>query len=109
MISAESERILQRYAEGNLSNGQLAEWLAGIEYDSEADESERDALAQLSLVLTEESEGMRPKEDVLAMVTQVLAREARTTVFTLRTDSSTKWDPGRPPTGTTSPVRHADI
>ena len=93
MLSAEARSILQQYERGNFSNRQLAEWLVQVEYDSELPTDERDILARLRLVVVEEAEGLRPKEEVLEAVAGILASESPDRrILTARTSSSTSWD-----------------
>ncbi len=109
MLSAEERWILQEYERGNLSNPELAEWLVRVEYDTSLQSEERDALAGLRLVVVEEAEGLRPKEEVLDAVAGILAVESPDErVLTVRTSSSTTWDQ-RIVTGATSRAQHAGI
>ena len=107
MLSAEARWILQEYERGNLSNPELAEWLVQVEYDTSLQSEERDTLAGLRLVVVEEAEGLRPKEEVLDVVAGILASESpNEPVFTVRTSSSTRQDQEWV-TGSVSPARHA--
>lgn len=109
MLSAEARWILQEYERGNLSNPELAEWLVRVEYDTSLQSEERDALAGLRLVVVEEAEGLRPKEEVLDAVAGILAAESPDErVLTVRTSSSTTWDQ-RIVTGAASRAQHAGI
>ncbi len=107
MLSAEARSILQEYGRGNLSNPDLAEWLVQVEYDTSLQSEERDTLAGLRLVVVEEAEGLRPKEEVLDAVAGILASESPDEpILTVRTSSSTKGDQ-KWVTGSASPARHA--
>lgn len=109
MLSAEATWILQEYERGNLSNPELAEWLVRVEYDTSLQSEERDALAGLRLVVVEEAEELRPKEEVLDAVAGILAAESpNERLLTVRTSSSTTWDQ-RIVTGTVSRAQHAGI
>jgi len=111
MISSETKVILQQYADGNLSNGDLAEWLVQAEYDSSVPQEERDALGQLRLVVVEEAEGRRDTDEILNTVAEMLAAESpEQTLVVRRTGSATEW-PQTPSvtTGATSPAQHAGI
>src|SRR3972149_7766149 len=93
MLSAEARSFLQEYERGNRSNPELAEWLVQVEYDTSLRSEERDTLAGLRLVVLEEAEGLRPKEDVLDAVAGILAFESPDKrVLTGRTSSSTSRD-----------------
>lgn len=109
MLNAEARSILQEYERGNLSNPELAEWLVQVEYDTSVQSEERDTLAGLRLVVVEEAEGLRPKEEVLDAVAGILALEEDQTILTARTSSSTTWEPQERVTGAASPVQHAGI
>ena len=108
MLSAEASWILQEYERGNLSNPELAEWLVQVEYDTSLQSGERDALAGLHLVVMEEAEEARPKEEVLDAVAGILASESpNERVITVRTSSSTKKGDQKWVTGSATPARHA--
>ena len=109
MLSAEARSFLQEYERGNRSNPELAEWLVQVEYDTSLQSEERDTLAGLRLVVLEEAEGLRPKEEVLNAVAAILAFEEDQTILTVRTSSSTKWDEQDRLTESGSPVLHAGI
>lgn len=113
MINPETRAILQQYVGGNVSNADLAEWLVQTEYDSSVPQDERDSMGQLRLVVIEEAEGSRDKDEVLTAVAEILAREApQQTLFTFRTESTTKWPQPTTPlatTGVASPAQHAGI
>ena len=109
MLSAEARSILQEYERGNLSNAELAEWLVQVEYDTSLQSEERDTMAGLRLVVLEEAEGLRPKEEVLDAVAAILALEEDKTRLTARTSSSTTWEPQERVTGTVSRAQHAGI
>jgi len=111
MLSAEVRSFLQEYERGNLSNPELAEWLVQVEYDTSLRSEERDTLAGLRLVVLEEAEGLRPKEDVLDAVAGILAFESPDKrVLTGRTSSSTSRDQNlRIVTGAASQTRRAGI
>lgn len=111
MISPETRATLQQYADGNVSNRELAEWLVQTEYDSSVPQHERDTLGQLRLVVIEEAEGGRDQDDVLNAVAEILAREAPgQTIIVRRTGSATAW-PQTPitATGVASRAQHAGI
>lgn len=109
MLSPEATSVLQQYEKGNLSNGELAEWLVQTEYDSALAQEERDTLAALRLIVVEEAEGRRSNEDVLEAVAGILAFESPGgQVLTVRTSSSTWWDQ-RIVTGAASRARRAGI
>ena len=109
MLNPEARSILQQYEKGNVSNPELAEWLVQAEYDSALGPEERDTLAGLRLVVLEEAEGRRAKEDVLDTVAGILASEsAEKRILTVRTSSSTSWNQ-QVFTGATSPARRAGI
>lgn len=110
MISLETRAMLQQYADGNVSNRDLAEWLVQAEYDSSVSDAERDILGQLRLVVVEEAEGRRSKDDILNTVTEVLAREVPGMILIVRrTGSATQWQPRTVTTGAASPARYAGI
>ncbi len=102
-LTPETNEQLQRYVNGDLSNAELAEWLAAVEYDSELPLDERDALAQISLVLLEAEEGRRGPSEVLGVVAAILASAAPgEPVTSVRTGSRTSWqgEPSRTATET---------
>jgi hypothetical protein len=112
MINPETRTMLQQYADGNVSNRDLAEWLVQAEYDSNMSQGERDTLALLRLVVIEEAEGRRAIEDILNAVAEILASEAPgQIVIVRRTGSATEWQPQTATniTGVASPARHAGI
>ena len=113
MLSRETETTLQLYADGNLSNRELAEWLSQAEYDLDLPEGERDQLAALGLLVLEEAEGLRSGEEILQAVAAILAPESREhQVLVKRTTSSTAWDTsgsGLTITRAGSPVQRAGI
>jgi hypothetical protein len=91
-LSQEATRTLQGYVAGRVSNAELADWLAGAEYDPAISEDERDELAGIRLVLIEAQEGRRDVEEVLDSVAWVLATaQPGTKIMAERTESSTEW------------------
>lgn len=110
MLSPDTRLILQRYVDGNLNNRQLGEWLAGSEYDPAVPATEKNRLAELRLIVLEESEGRRPTEDVLNAVAAALASASpEDTVITVRTSASTTWGEATRVTGAATPARLAGI
>ena len=109
MLSPQTRQILQQYADGNVSNGELGDWLAGSEYDS-AVVDERDRLAELRLIVVEEVEGRRSQEDVLNAVAAMLASDKpERQLLTKRTSASTTWERTERFTAAVTPVRRAGI
>jgi len=108
MLSAEAMSVLQEYERGNLSNPELAEWLVQVEYDTSLQSEERDLMAALRLVVLEEAEGLRPKEEVLDAVAAILALESPDkNLVTKRTSSSTRWaEPRARVTEAATPALH---
>jgi len=110
MLGADSRAQLHQYLAGNVSNRELADWLVKMEYDPAASAEERDALAALRLVVIEEGEGRRNKEDILAAVAAILARESdQKQVITIRTSASTTWREVSRFTGSASVAQRAGI
>lgn len=92
LLSEETIQELQRYRRGELSNADLADWLAAAEYDSELETAERDALASLAMVVVEANEGSREASEILDKVTEMLAEATPgEQVLAFRTDASTSW------------------
>lgn len=92
-LTSETQAQLRRYVNGDLSNAELADWLAGAEYDPELPQPERDALARIGLVLIEVDEGRRKPAEVVDAVAAVLASSTRQrTVIAWRTESATAWE-----------------
>jgi hypothetical protein len=109
-LSADATRELQRYINADLSNAELEAWLAGLEYDPDVSTEERDALAQVRLVLTEVEENRRRAEDVLVSVATVLATfEPARTITAARTGSATTWAGDTPLTATPSRLQRVGI
>lgn len=107
-LTQESREQLQRYVKGDLSNAELAEWLTAAEYDLELPQDERDALAQISLVLVEVEEGRRGTPEVLGLVAAVLASAVPgQTVTSFRSASDTSWE--GMPSRTTTQARHQRV
>ena len=69
----DSKMTLQQYLDQQITDDQLADWLAGAEYDPDLPQDERDALAGVRLMVIEPSEGLRPVEDILTSVQEALA------------------------------------
>lgn len=110
MISAETRAVLQQYLAGNVSNRDLSLWLAQAEYDFELPNSERDTLAQIRLIVIEEAEGLRDPEDIVRVVSELLASESpNQVVIIVRTGSATAREASTTVTGVASPVRYAGI
>src|SRR3990172_3339870 len=100
-LTLETREQLQRYVKGDLSNAELAEWLAAAEYDPALPQAERDILARINLVLIEVEEGRRGTPEVLGVVAAVLASAAPgQTVTSFRSASDTSWE-GTPSRTTT--------
>lgn len=103
-LSPETKGQLLRYLDGNLSNAELSDWLAGAEYDSAIPQEERDALARISLVLVEVQEGRRRTSEILGIVAAVLVlARPNELVISPRTGSTTSWQ-GEPRTTTAMPT-----
>ena len=60
-LTSETQAQLRRYVNGDLSNAELADWLAGAEYDPELPQPERDALARIGLELRRLITPQRPR------------------------------------------------
>ncbi len=109
-VSQEAMLILQGYVDGRVSNAELADWLAGAEYDSSISESERDELAGIRLVLIEAQEGRREKDEILASVSAVLASaQPGKRILAERAESNTSWFTRSTLTAGRSPVQRAGI
>ena len=92
-LTSETQAQLRRYVNGDLSNAELADWLAGAEYDPELPQPERDALARIGLVLIEVDEGRRKPAEVVDAVAEVLASSTRgQPMIALRSGSPTSWE-----------------
>lgn len=91
-LSRESGVMLQGYIAGQISNGELAEWLAQVEYDSDLTELERDALARIQLLVIEVQEKRRKPSAILEGVAETLAASTDEGItFAYRTGSATSW------------------
>ncbi len=109
-LSQDTRAVLQRYAKGQLSNKDLAEWLVQVEYDPDIPASERDELARLRLIVIEVSEGLRYAEHILEAAAALLAASEPEGRFdTIRTSSSTTWRREREVTESASPVQYVGI
>ena len=110
-LSPETKGQLQRYLDGNLSNAELAEWLAAAEYDLELPQDERDALAQISLVLVEVEEKRRGTPEILGAVAVVLASATsrETVISPPRSDSTTSWQGEQRITAMPAPLQTVSI
>jgi hypothetical protein len=103
-LTSETQTQLRRYVKGDLSNAELADWLAGAEYDNELPQSERDELARVSLVLIEIQEGRRERAQLLNAVAELLASTTSgQPVIAVRSGSDTAWS--SEPTLTAAPAR----
>lgn len=92
-LNVEVCAMLQRYLDGELSNAELQEWLAQIEYDDDVSGEERDELARVRLIAVEVAEQRRPPDAVLESVAAALAafRPAQV-VLAFRSASATVWE-----------------
>ncbi|MDE2938405.1 MAG: hypothetical protein OXR67_05750 [Chloroflexota bacterium] len=66
--------ILKRYFEAAADLREIAEWLAGVDWDDpELTEDEREALGMLLLLVTEVSENMREEAELRTEASRFLA------------------------------------
>ena len=89
MISSDTQAVLNQYVRGEISNSEIADWLSGAEYDDSLQTDERDILASIRLIVVEVKEGQRNPEEIVSMVTEVLALAQRVIVVADRSGSST--------------------
>lgn len=111
-LTSETQAQLRRYVKGDLSNAELADWLAGAEYDDELAQSERDELARISLVLIEVQEGRRDPEQLLILnaVADLLAStNSGQPVIAARSGSDTAWSSEPTLTATSAQFQRAGI
>ena len=108
VLSPETRAELKRYVQGELSNDQLDDWLTGAEYDPELSQAERDALAQIRLVVIEVEEGRRGPSEVLNVVAEVLATEGKP-VVAWRSGSTTSWEGEPKVTAMPAPLQRVGI
>lgn len=109
-LALDTREQLQRYVRGDLSNTELADWLAAAEYDSGLPQAERDILAEISLVLIEVEEGRRDTAEVLEIVAAVLAAASpEQAVTSYRSASETSWEGTPSRTATQAQLRRVGI
>ncbi len=72
-LDPETEIALRKYAAGELTVTEFAGWLASAEYDNDLPEEERDELARVSLMVIEAMEKLRPADQILEAVQDLLA------------------------------------
>lgn len=73
-LDDETVMTLRQYADGQLNVTDLARWLASAEYDEQLPIQERDELARISLMVLEAQENLRPADEIMENVTQLLSR-----------------------------------
>ncbi len=91
-LSRDTELMLRRYVDSQISNAELADWLVGAEYDPALGPNEQDALARISLVVIEVDEERREPTVVLDSVAELLAASTPgDVIIASRTGSATLW------------------
>jgi len=109
-LTPETRVQLQRYVRGELSNDQLDDWLTGAEYDPALPQDERDALAQIRLVVIEAEELRRSPAEVLDVVAEVLASATQgEPVIAPRSGSTTSWEGEPKLTAMPAPLQRVGI
>lgn len=109
-LSPETRAELERYVQGELSNDQLEDWLTGAEYDPALTQEERDALAEIRLVIIEAEEDRRSTADILGAVAATLAAVAQgKSVIAPRSGSTTSWEGEPKVTATPAPLQRVGI
>lgn len=109
-LSSETRTVLKRYVDSEISNAELAEWLAQAEYDPDLSEEERNALARVRLVVIEVAEKRRKPPAILESVAEVLAAsEPEGLVIALRAGSDTSWEQESKFTAAPSPLQRVGI
>jgi hypothetical protein len=73
-------QMLQGYLSGGAGLGDVAEWLAGVDWDDQfMTEEQREAVGTFELLLTEVAEGLRSEKEFWEEASGFIAKKSRTT------------------------------